>query len=50
MDLQAAIRAASEAAARIDAKSEQKLLELALKHGMTKAEAAQLAKALKQAA
>ena len=46
MDLQAACRAASEAAAQIDAKVKTKLAELARKLGMTEAEEITLATVL----
>src|SRR5262245_38695878 len=50
MDLQAACRAASEAAARSDAKIRTKLVKRARKHGMTEAEGIELAEAWKRAA
>jgi len=50
MDLQAASRAASEAAAHIDAKIRSKLVTRARKHGMVAAEGIELAEALKRAA
>ena len=50
MDLQATRRAASEAAARIDANIKTKLVKLARKHGMTEVEAIELAEAWKCAA
>src|SRR5215470_15740507 len=50
MDLQDACRAASEAAARSDAKIRTKLVERARKQGMTEAEGIELAEAWKRAA
>lgn len=50
MDLYAANRAAADAAAEINVKVKAKLLKRALKHGMTEAEAHDLAEAWKRAA
>jgi len=50
MDLQAASRAASEAAARIDAMVKTKLVKQARRYGMTEAEGIELAEAFKRAA
>jgi hypothetical protein len=50
MDLHAANRAAADAAAQINVKVKTKLLKRALKHGMTEAEALDLAEAWKRAA
>jgi hypothetical protein len=50
MDLQAASRAAAEAAACIDARIKTKLVKHVRKHGMTEAEGIELADALKRAA
>ena len=50
MDLHAACRAASETAARIDARIKTKLVKHARKHRMSAAEGTELAEALKRAA
>ena len=50
MDLHAACRAASETAARIDARIKTKLVKHVHKHGMTQADGIELAEALKRAA
>jgi len=50
MDLQAASRAASDAAAHIDAMVRTKLVTQARRHGMTEAEGFELAEAFKRAA
>jgi hypothetical protein len=50
MDLKAAGRAASQAAAQIDARIKTKLVRRARKHGMTEDEGIELAEALKRAA
>ena len=50
MDLHAARRAASKAAAQIDARIKTKLVKRALRYGMTEAEGRELAEALEQAA
>jgi len=50
MDLQAASRAASEAAARIDASIMTKLVKRARTQGMTEAEGIEIAEAFKRAA
>ena len=50
MDLQAACRAASEEAAKIDARTKAKLVKRARRQGMTEAEAIEIAEAWKCAA
>ena len=50
MDLDAAIRAAADVAAQINAKTKTKLVKRAIKQGMTEAEAIDVANAWKCAA